>query len=338
MVHETQEGISDPQKVRALHDGLTDSTPDAAADRFDDRRSGASARRLSRLWPLWIGLGLLAVLLVWGLHYRGAALGPTAVMRKLETLAALRVSLLKSVESEKRAVMADTDEASRAYADESRKEAAAVEAERDRLTELIRLHPAQDEQALLSQFDDAWGQMRALDRQILELAVQNTNLKAAALSFGKASDALQRFRAAVERIARDSDSIRIVRLASEALTALLTVQTLHAPHIASADDGEMTRIEQAIAENEETVRRCLEQLTPLLPAGTGKRNDVIQATAAFSEYQAFTRTILELSRQNTNVTSFEMSLNRKLKMTAQCEATLGKLQDAIRAREYKATR
>lgn len=321
-------------KVQVLHSApASDREPTAV--RLTHERPMS---RLLRFWPLWVGIGLLAVLLVWGVRYHGGVLGPTAVTLKLEAVSALRVSLLKSVESEKRAVMADTDEASLEYAEESRRASEAVEVERNRMAELIRLHPSPDEQALLAQFDEVWEQMRSLDRQILALAVQNTNLKASALSFGKASDALQRFRTPMERIMRDSDSIRVVRLASETLAALLTVQALHAPHIASADDREMTRIEQAIAESEETVRRGLDQLTPLLPAGTGKRNDVIQAAAAFSEYQAFTRAILELSRQNTNVTSFEMSLSRKMKLTAQCDVILGKLQEAFKAREYKATR
>ena len=324
----------DKNKVQVLHSAPASDRGPTAARLAHERPMS----RLLRFWPLWVGIGVLAVLLVWGGRYQGGVLGPTAVTRKLETVSALRVSLLKSVESEKRAVMADTDEASLEYAEESRRASEAVEVERNQLAELIRLHPSPDEQALLAQFDEAWEQMRSLDRQILALAVQNTNLKASALSFGKARDALLRFRAPMERIMRNSDSIRVVRLASETLAALLTVQALHAPHIASADDGEMTRIEQAIAESEETVRRGLDQLTPLLPAGTGKRNDVIQAAAAFSEYQAFTRAILELSRQNTNVTSFEMSLSRKLKLTAQCEVILGKLQEAFTAREYKATR
>ena len=66
----------------------------------------------------------------------------------------MRVSLLKSVESEKRAVMADTDEASLAYAEESRQASDAVEVERKQLAELIRLHPSPDEEALLGEFDE----------------------------------------------------------------------------------------------------------------------------------------------------------------------------------------
>ena len=117
---------------------------------------------------------------------------------------------------------------------------------------------------------------------------------------------------------------------------MLTIQTLHAPHIASADDGEMSRIEQTIGDQAQVVHRCLDQLEKILPAD--KRQELIQAMGAFSEYAAITQRVIELSRQNTNVTSLEISLNRKLKMTAQCDVILRKLQEAIRSREFKATR
>ena len=258
------------------------------------------------------------------------------MMQKLETLAALRLDLLKSVESEKRAVMADTDEASRAYAEESKQASEAVESERDKLAKLIELYPTEDENRLLHEFDETWEQLRKLDQQILELAVQNTNLKAARISFGKASEALNRFQAALEELAAGTDNIGIVRPAFEALTAVLVIQALHAPHIASADDGEMTRIEQTIREKEIVIRNCLDQLARIIP--TSKQNTLLQATEAFSEYADLTRTVVDLSRQNTNVTSFAISLDRKLKMTAQCEVILGKLQEAIKEREFKATR
>ena len=75
--------------------------------------------------------------------------------------------------------MADTDEASIAYAEESRQASDAAEAARKQLAGLIRLHPSPDEENLLREFDISWEQLRKLDQQILELAVQNTNLKAA---------------------------------------------------------------------------------------------------------------------------------------------------------------
>ena len=51
-----------------------------------------------------------------------------------------------------------------------------------------------DESLLLQQFVERFGKYRELDRHILDLAVENTNLKAQRLSFGPAQDAATSFR------------------------------------------------------------------------------------------------------------------------------------------------
>ena len=137
---------------------------------------------------------------------------------------------------------------------------------------------------------------------------------------------------------RDTDSIRVVRLVSETLAAMLTIQTLHAPHIASRRrwGDERDRADHPGEGGASSGAVSISLCRPSSPQSN--RAHLIHAAEAFSEYADLTRTVIELSRQNTNVTSFEISLSRKLKMTAQCELILGKLQEAIKAREYKATR
>ena len=107
---------SPPRKVQVLHGG---GAEEASSVPPESKGSRQSAKLLLVFW-LSV-LGIAALLLIFGERYHGNVFGPKAMMQKAETLAALRVSLLKSVESEQRAVMADTDEASRAYAEESRK-------------------------------------------------------------------------------------------------------------------------------------------------------------------------------------------------------------------------
>jgi len=53
---------------------------------------------------------------------------------------------------------------------------------------------------------------------------------------------------------------------------------------------------------------------------------------------AVTAEVIRLSRENTNVKSFELSLGRKRKIAAQCDEILISLQEAVRSREFKATR
>ena len=68
----------------------------------------------------------------------------------------------------------------------------------------------------------------------------------------------------MEELGGGTDDIRDLRLVSEALVAILTIQTLHAPHIASPDDGEMSGIERIIQEKEGVIRRSLDQLVPAI--------------------------------------------------------------------------
>jgi hypothetical protein len=287
-------------------------------------------RKVLRLWPYWTIFGLAAILLTLGLRYHDAALAPKAVIQKSETLAALRVGLLKSAESEKRSVMAETYEISRDYAIESRQGAELVEVECNQFAALLRLYPSEDQDRLFREFEELWKKLRQLDEQILDLAVQNTNLKAQALSFGKASQALHRFQMSLSEAIRDVDDAQAIKTASDAQIYLLTIQTLHAPHIAASDTGDMDRIEQTINETEVTILRCMERLSEILPSN--KRDDIIRALTAYSDYKAATLMILELSRQNTNVTSLEFSLNRKSRLTAQCDAILTRLQNTVKGR------
>ena len=72
--------------------------------------------RIGSLWPFLIIMILLAALVAVGIKYKNLNPDMRAVMglmtKKLEILSRMRVNLLKSVEAEKMAVMADTDKSS----------------------------------------------------------------------------------------------------------------------------------------------------------------------------------------------------------------------------------
>jgi len=232
--------------------------------------------------------------------------------------------------------MAETDEASLAFADESKKAAESVEADLKELSRLIAMHPAEDDLKLLEEFEAAWEQVRKIDRVILDLAVQNTNLKAFRLSFGKGREIVDCFENALNGLTRDVTDVRLVRAAADALSAELTILSLHAPHIVSPDDEAMNRIEQVIYAKEEVVQRSLENLARLAPAD--KEIYINEAVAADREFRAVTATVLKWSRENTNVNSLSISLDRKQKAVALCEALLDQLHNAFMSQPFKATR
>lgn len=296
--------------------------------------------RTSPFWLLMAILALVAALIFLGDRYRDVTVGmeivPKVMSRKAAALSAMKINIIKSVEAEKSAVMANTDEESVRFAEESRRASEAAEKNWQELTELIGAYPSAPEKELLQEFDSCWREFRKIDQQVLEFAVQNTNLKAARLSFGAAGTAMNEFGHALSGLMSDSTSGPICRLGYDAQTAALMIHVLHAPHIASPDDVEMDGIEKTIQENDAVVKRSLGEIRALLPPE--KKKVLQRAEASYDAFMEITARVLHLSRQNTNIKSFELSLNRKGKITAQCDTILKNLQDAVQSRAFKATR
>lgn len=296
--------------------------------------------KMSPFWLLAAILVLVAALLFIGVRYRDVTVGmelvPKVIARKVAVLSALRINMIKSAETEKSAVMADTDKASMMFAEEAVRGAEAAEEELRELSQLIEAYPSEKEVKLLQEFKRCWTEFRDIDQVVLENAVQNSNLKAARLSFGAARSAITVFEGALLQLLAGQESGPICWLATNALAAGLKIQLLHAPHIASPNDEEMDAIEKTIRENDSMVRRSLDALQPLvLP---DRQSALRRAEAAYNEFANVTAAVIELSRQNTNIKSMELSLNRKRNITSQCEEILMSLQDAIQSRSFKATR
>ena len=63
------------------------------------------------------------------------------------------------------------------------------------------------------------------------------------------------------------------------------------------------------------------------------------AWASYKDFQKINAAIVDLSRQNSNVRSFALSLGQKRKTTAQCQDVLAALQETVQQRMgYTATR
>lgn len=181
--------------------------------------------------------------------------------------------------------------------------------------------------------------MRELDRSLLALAVENSNVKAQRLAFGPAREAADAFCDRLEDVARSAQGANALRaglLAARAELAVREIQALQAPHIAEADDAVMTRLEERMAASERAARAALEELSSLLdPAG---RDGLGTAREHLERFAATHRDLLALSRRNTDVRSLAVSLGNKRKLTAACDATLVALQDALAKRGFRATR
>jgi len=133
-------------------------------------------------------------------------------------MADLRIQFTKAADASNRAVMADTDEQSIAFAHEAEQATAAVG--NDAAALAPRLHDLgyPPEVRLLEEFNKHFANYRTLDHDVLQLAVENTNLKAQRLSFGPVREAADAFRDALEPLgAKAKDHCRVESLAAKAV-------------------------------------------------------------------------------------------------------------------------
>lgn len=298
------------------------------------------------IWGLGITIALLATFACIAKYYGNpASLVDTYgnVVEKKAILSEMRIRLYESVEMEKNAVMALTDEQSRYFADQSRQASAMVDHNLRKLRALVDAVPLQDEEKLMAEFDSCWTEFGKLDRDILAIAVQNTNLKAAALSREQGGQAVQRFEKALATIqplfAGTPEAARATALTDSALIAGLKIFTLHSPHIAEAIDEKMDQLEAQMTAEQRMAEQSLHGLAELAGSTEGTRRDaVLQAQTAFAAFMQKTAEVIALSRQNSNIKSLELSLGRKRNLTAQCGETLAAFQKVVQSRTFKATR
>jgi hypothetical protein len=292
--------------------------------------------RFARETLPWLVGGVLfvALLLVLVWHFQGET-SPSrqlvAQASRADLVSRMQADLASASEAEKSAVLAITDRDSQTFADQARAATARVETELQELGHQLPTEGAQREGELMAQFSEAFRNLKAIDEEVLTLAVKNTNLKAYGLLFGDAANTLAQMDAALARVIEKRteapDAKRVLLLASDARIGVLRVQALLAPHIAEESDEKMDQMEVAMSKEEAQVRKGLDGLAALQkPAADA---DLGAARAAFARYEEIKARIVVLSRENTNVRSLAMSLNQKRNALAICLEDLGALKASI---------
>ena len=259
---------------------------------------------------------------------------------KTRLVQTMKNELLASSEAEKSAVMADTDEASNAFAEQSMQ--ASQHVERARVAFKALIEKSSREAKGFDDFTACWEKLRGIDKEVLSLAVQNTNLKALRLYFGPAAIAIRHMEEVLNQLmdramASHSDKAVIIRLASKVLTDALDIYTLEARHIAETTNGGMDAIEVNMKQLNGQGSDALIRLNALV-SGAGKRL-LGDAQKFYQEFQIINTKIIDLSRRNSNIRSFAESLGQKRHVMAMCLNHLNSLQEAVQAdATFKATR
>jgi hypothetical protein len=251
----------------------------------------------------------------------------------------LRVQLAKTSNASDRAVMADTDEESVAFAREAEKAVGAIESESATLSTRLQSLGYAPEQRALQDFIERFGTYRKLDHDVLELAVQNTNLKAQRLSFGPVRETADGFRDALRaaaQLAPAKDRCRVDGLVARAELAVREIQILQAPHIAESDESAMTKIEKEMTERLGIARDAIKGLGAGASAPMARQLDA--ASAALGRFDKLSAELVALSRRNSNVRSLALALRRAPELVAACDGSLSILQEALAKEGFSGTR
>ena len=253
----------------------------------------------------------------------------------------LRVQLAKASNASDRAVMADTDEESVAFAREADKAAAAIEGESAVLSTRLQSLGYAPELHALQDFTDRFAAYRKLDHDVLDLAVQNTNLKAQRLSFGPVRETADGFRDALQaaaQLAPAKDRCRVDGLVARAELAVREIQILQAPHIAEPEASAMTRIEIQMTERLAAAREALAGLGAGAGASAAMARQLDAASAALARFDKLSAELVALSRRNSNVRSLALALRRAPELVAACDGSLAILQEALAKEGFSGTR
>ncbi len=252
---------------------------------------------------------------------------PPAMVRaqnKLELISTMQHDLLVAMEAEKSAVLATTDEESVTFATAWRNADGAVARAQAEVRRLVDIDARPTEKAALTKFDEAWGALVAIDSKLLELAVANTNLKASRLAATDGVTAVNQLVDALTEIEAATKDPAVLRELSGASVSALRIQALIPTHIASADDAEMSRLEQQARALSTGVADALGRAPQNTPANSRERG-----TEAWVRYQQVNAEIFRLSRLNTNVRSFDISVHEKRDAMIAAQNALAALKTAV---------
>jgi hypothetical protein len=301
--------------------------------------AGAGADRVNlQEWRRAIGgCGVVVAMLTMTMGCSGR-LELQRLMEARQLSSDLLAQFSKASDASNRAVMADTEEKAGEFAHEAEQATQEVQRGSEQLKTLLA-DGYFAESRLLGEFNARFSEYHALDRMILALAVESTNLKAQRLSFGpvqKEADAFEEALDSVARSAAPTDTWRVKALVGTAVSAVREIQVLEAPHIVEPDDAEMTRIEARMAKSQQAAQSALEMLAGVVQPAS--RPQLSVARSALTRFNDLHAQVITLSRRNSNVRSLALSLGKKRVLTARCEESLHAIQDALSKRAFAGTR
>lgn len=292
----------------------------------DEKEAGKS---IGLAWAAsLVATALVTFLLSFWLQSASFMSGGGAPMQKQALLADMRVNLVRSVEKEKSAVLATTDEESRTYAEQSKTAAKEVDRDLKQLNAMVKDGGSEKEKELVGKFDESWKKLNTIDASLLETATENTNVKALELS-GSMGDELMRkidgnLEKLTERVKPEWRKAQMDKISEDVKLAIRNLVILQTRHVNAADESAKKSIEASMQAEQKSIDTALATLDKM--TGKKSRPYIREAKTEFSEFMRLNAEIVRLSTLDTNHKSTNISLGEKRKAEAECDRTLEALQ------------
>ena len=258
---------------------------------------------------------------------------------KATQAAEVNVLFLASVRAQKNAVITSVDQESKDYAAAS---AASLTQARDltaSLKQLVSKDAIAKQEEAVEAVDKALDNVEQINDEVLDLALQNSNVKAKLLAFGELQRQTEilsaRFGAWVEQATTSTDVSTDRTAQMKALytinNALAAVQINAVKHNETSNPEALAAQEKILADLQDTIQQGLAAASGGVPASE------IEIRATLSDMKATITKLTELSRLDTNNRSAAMSLTESKVANDECVKHLGEL-DKLLAAEAKAGR
>jgi hypothetical protein len=294
-------------------------------------QSGAGRKKNGIIWAASLAAAVLITFFASTWYHSSPGNAGNGVEGKRRLITEMRRELARAAEKEKCAILALSDEESGNFADQSRASSVALDRDLDALRRMIGRNGSGKEREMLQKFETSWKNLHQIDSELLMLAAQNTDMKAIELSGTIGAELLQKLHEDLARIslrvtppARRSETEKV---AGQAEIAALNLAALQMRHIHAPSIDEKTAIEATMKSAEQNGNAALRVLDNL--AGKKSNPFLRGATTEFSEFMQVNEEIVRLSRINSNNSSIEISLGRKLLADTECDRALKALQTAV---------
>jgi methyl-accepting chemotaxis protein len=259
-------------------------------------------------------------------------------MLKSNLASDLQYKLMLGIRAQKNAMMSTEDEPSKEYAKESRTRMSEGRASFDKLKELIAADHAEGQTAAVDALGKAIDALQKVNNDILDLSVQNTNVKADRLLAGDIQRQVnvlaahfQKWVGAATKGNPDASQVARLKTLYEINTALLELHPNTIKHIDSSKDEEKSAEEKKLAELQDQIQNGL------TIASGGDPTSQVEPRAALADMRAAYANLTNLSRLSTINRGIALSLNEARVSVDDCVTRIAEL-DGLLSKEATAGR